>query len=551
MGFLCFLWVDDMLLAQNVVAHGQCGGLLLGCDICLSAARCFGAAQSYWHSLAADLGVTLSPPKRQEISQQVEYTGVVMDTIRGRFFIPGKKLAKLTASLRDFNEASTFTLRALASVRGRVLHYSLCIMYVRPLVPLLSAPSDLDQEDLDCAHPIREHLRHACALLLDIVERFSAAGAPMWPPVPSSLYGRFLRGELADTRVFVIVWDSSKFGWGAVVRWWDNHQGELVVCTWDPVEAEDAQVHREAKGGVRALAAALRRVDLRHSVGIFRNDSVGSLSALRKGSWSSPVLQECAASFNQLCSDSDVEPLFLHAPGSDLVCEGIDAASRDLAIGIAGPACSTRLKTMVFSLAARHGWRITVDAFASFGNRLVDRYFSEFPEPDAEAVDALAVTDWYASRCPGCGLLHRETLHVFAPRPMMRRCMAKAAQDGVRAIVVVALSITAFYWRGLLEVALPVNDRGDLFEPLRNLREMLTLPDQYRGTALALFAVDFSRFASRSAAADTAPGCGQEHLFRGRPSEGHTSDVEDRSRIRHRLSQSCGLATGDSTPPSK
>jgi hypothetical protein len=134
---------------------------------------------------------------------------------------------------------------------------------------------------------------------------------------------------------------------------------------------------------------------------------------------------------------------------------------------------------------------------------------------------------------------------------MMRRFMAKAAQDGVRAIVVVALSITAFYWRGLLEVAVPVNDRGDLFEPLRNLREMLTLPDQYRGTALALFAVDFSRLASRSAAADIAPGCGQEHLFRGRPSEGHTPDAEDRSRIRHRLSQSCGLATGDCTPPSK
>jgi len=44
-----------------------------------------------------------------------------------------------------------------------------------------------------------------------------------------------LRGELADTRVFVLVRDSSKLGW-RVVRWWDNPQGELVVCTRDPVE---------------------------------------------------------------------------------------------------------------------------------------------------------------------------------------------------------------------------------------------------------------------------------------------------------------------------
>ena len=93
-------------------------------------------------------------------------------------------------------------------------------------------------------------------------------------------------------------------------------------------------MHREAKGGVRALAAALRRADLRNSVGIFRNDSVASLAALRKGSWSSPVLQECATSFNELCTESGVEPLFLHAPGSDLVREGIDAASRDLAMAL-------------------------------------------------------------------------------------------------------------------------------------------------------------------------------------------------------------------------
>ena len=121
---------------------------------------------------------------------------------------------------------------------------------------------------------------------------------------------------------------------------------------------------------------------------------------------------------------------------------------------------------------------------------------------------------------------------------MMRRFMAKAAEDGARAIVVVPLSITAFYWRGLLEVALPVNDRGDLFQPLRNIREMLTQSEQYRGTALALFAVDFSRLALHSVAAEIAPGCGKEQQYRGRSSEWHARDVEDRSRIRQGFGQS-------------
>lgn len=540
LGILCFLWVDDLFMAQNIAAHGRCGGLSLGCPVCISAAGRFALAQSYWHSLAVDLGITLSLSKRQQISQRAEYTGIVLDTISGRFFIPEKKLVKLRASLTDFGESEAFTLRSLASVRGRILHYSLCIMYIRPLVPLLSAPADFDLQDLDASHPMSVALQRACTLLLGLVDRFSAAGAPMWPSVPSSLYGRLLRGELTGVRVFAIVWDSSKLGWGAVLRWQHNLQGELIVCTWDPGEAEDAQVQREAKGGVRALAAALKIADLRNSVGIFRNDSVGSLSALRKGCSSSPALQECATTFNQLCADFCVEPLFLHAPGSVLVEEGIDSASRDLASKIAGPACSPSLKRKVFSLAARHGWSITVDAFASFGNRVVDRYFSEYAEPESEAVDAFAVTDWHASLCPGCGLWHRETLHVFAPSTVMRRFMAKAAEDGARAIVVTPFSITSSFWRGLLEAAMPVNDRGDLYELLRNLEDLLIEPENYRGSHLALLAVDFSRldgWARRSVVEQIAPGCGEERRFRGRPLEGHAQDVEDRSRIMQQLGQ--------------
>jgi len=414
-----------------------------------------------------------------------------MDTIEGRFYIPEKKLQKLQAALHELSESTSFTLRTLSSVRGRALHYSICITYLRPLVPLLAAPTDLDQNDLDRVHPRREVMSEACKIILDIVDRFASAGAPMWPLVPSSVYGKFLRRELAGERVSAIIWDSSAFGWGAVVRWWDNFDGKLVVCTWDPGEAEDAQVHREAKGGVRALEAAAKLVDLRGSICIFRNDAVGALSAFRKGCGSSSILQESATQFSLQCATFGLEPLLLHAPGSDLVFEGVDGASRELAESLAGPACSIAMKDKILSLAARHGWQITVDAFASFSNRLVERYFSEFAEPASEAVDAFAVTDWHSSQCPFCNSWHRETLHVFAPTSLLRRFMAKAVADGIRAIVVVPFSITAFYWRGLLEAALPVNDQGELFSRLRNIRDLLVDPERYKGSSLALFAVDF------------------------------------------------------------
>jgi hypothetical protein len=167
---------------------------------------------------------------------------------------------------------------------------------------------------------------------------------------------------------------------------------------------------------------------------------------------------------------------------------------------------------------------------------VVDRFFSEHAEPDAEAVDALSVTDWNSSVCPACGMEHRETLFVFAPPSLLRRFMAKAEADEVRAIVIVPFSVTAFYWRFLTEVALPVNDAGEFFLVLRNLRQWLVNPELYRGAKLALFAVDFSRQGSRLPNA-LSPGCGQEARFRGRPRHGCVRDQDDRRRIQLALRQ--------------
>jgi hypothetical protein len=114
--------------------------------------------------------------------------------------------------------------------------------------------------------------------------------------------------------------------------------------------------------------------------------------------------------------------------------------------------------------------------------------------------------------------------------------MAKAEADEIRAIVVVPFSVTAFYWRLLTEVALPVNDAGELFLVLRNLQKWLVDPEVYKGAKLALFAVDFSRQGSRLPNA-FSPGCGQEARFRGRPRHGCVRDQDDRRCIQLALRQ--------------
>jgi len=100
----------------------------------------------------------------------------------------------------------------------------------------------------------------------------------------------FLRCELANMHVFVIWRDSPKFGWGAVVQWLNNLQGGRVACAWDPVVAEDAEMHGEAKGGVGAPAAALRFADLRCSERFINRALILRGSPLPACSWLSHLV---------------------------------------------------------------------------------------------------------------------------------------------------------------------------------------------------------------------------------------------------------------------
>lgn len=542
---LCFLWVDDLSLARNIEYHGFCGGLENNCSTCIDALHSFKATQALWHRLAAELGITLNLTKRQEPSQRFEYTGILFDTIRGRLFIPEKKLDKLTTCLRDLAAASETTLRNVLSVQGRVRHYSLCIPYIGPLVPLLCLHT-LNPSNLDVKVPVPRAIRDTCHTILELIYRFAPTGSALWPFVPSSLYGAFLRGETAGAHIAVLAWDSSPIGWGLVIRTHELPNGRLIVGTWAPHQFSDAQVHRETLGGCLSLEAASSVVDLHGATIIFRNDAVGALAALRKGNSQSPVLQDLAVRLSLKCAALEVQPLFLHAPGKDLVAEGIDGASRDLASNIAGPACSTALRGLLFNVAAELSWTITVDAFASECNRLVPRFFSEFAEPGAEAVDALSVTDWDTSICPFCSMHHRETLFAFPPRFLLRRFIAKALADRARALVLVPFSITSAYWPALMTVALPI--RGQSYLRIRNLRTMLTHSHDFPCIELALFAIDFARYPSTKSVV-TTPGCGQESAWRGRSPLGHPSDCEDRRRIRDELELRLRLSNGSREAP--
>ena len=123
-------------------------------------------------------------------------------------------------------------------------------MHVRPQVPAIQDGPE-SEEAYDVRRPMTPALRDAAKRLLDVVDRQAARGAPMWPFVASSLYGAFLRGDTKGARVFAVIWDSSPFGYGIILRSRRDRDGPgtLVVGTLDGSIDASEQIYREAEIG--------------------------------------------------------------------------------------------------------------------------------------------------------------------------------------------------------------------------------------------------------------------------------------------------------------
>jgi hypothetical protein len=462
---------------------------------------------------------------------------MVVDTFLRTLSMPPEKVTRLAAFLESFFDRREASLSDLASLRGRIQHYSACLPHVLPYVALISSVIGTeDDPDYNRVIQLPAIIPEAAVYIRGVLADFARLGRPLWPFVPSTLYAAFLANETGQARIVSLTWDASLHGWGLLLRWWDNKDGKVIIGSLPDSDDMMHQVRREALAGVLSLEAAAREIDLLDATVIFRNDAVGALSALRKGSFSSTFLQVCAMRACHLQRRVRCNPLYLHAPGRVLVAEGIDAHSRDGALEVIGPACGPRIRALVLALAKTCGWTITIDAFASESNCLVPRFFARYAEHAAEAEDAFTVPDWDRSACPTCGLVHRETLFAFPPPPLLNAFVAKARADGVRAIVLTPLAVTAPFWSKLLRASIVPDPKG-----YHRVRSSFALKDSDLPGQLALFAVDFANDTFRRHTSSPAAPCGSEGTFRGRCFAGSPSDTADRQRIHADLA-AVGLA---------
>jgi hypothetical protein len=508
-------WVDDLVLILKSIFHGFCGGLDAGCAVCAATKLLADELEAHWIGLAPRLGVPLSEDKRQEGAQRGEYTGIIVHTIRGLLLIPDRKLLKVMACLQVVALARGTTARELAAVAGRLLHYSICIRHVRPFVPAIWAVIGCEGEpEYDRPITVSDGLRKLCAYLMETVPVYAPRGAPMWPFVPSSLYAALLRGDAAHAKIRVLHFDGSQgSGWGFGIQTSEDLALRIHPNTWAPDFNSATQVHNEAAAGANALDAAERLVDMTDALIIFRNDCAPALSALRKGSSTSPALQDAAMRIARSCARLNADCLFLHVPGTTLVAEGTDGASRSGAERERGPTCGPELRGRVHALAASHGWDISVDLFACTENTVSPRFFGRFPEPAAEAVDALSVPDWDSSSCPVCGARHREVVFAYPPAELLPHFIRKAVADGIRGVILTPTAVTGPHWVKLLRASLDTAGQG--YESIPHPAGLLRHAGPQPPGELALLAVDFRR--PGASTHSLAPPCGAEHAFRPRP----------------------------------
>ena len=124
-------WCDDVIYVIKTQPHGLCGGERSFCVLCLFAKVEARAAQAFIRSESRILHLNLSDDKRQEAAQRVTYTGIVIDSVEGRVFCPDDKRAGIVAAITRLAAGGPRGAREVAAVRGKLIHYSACIPYIR------------------------------------------------------------------------------------------------------------------------------------------------------------------------------------------------------------------------------------------------------------------------------------------------------------------------------------------------------------------------------------------------------------------------------------
>ena len=259
--------------------------------------------------------------------------------------------------------------------------------------------------------------------------------------------------------------------------------------------------------------------DIRGRQVLFVNDCLPVIQAMKKGS-GSEHLQRDAEYMAVAGLEAGAALLFLHVPGTRMIEEGVDGASREGAKRIIGATCTARARATIKALLKRNNWEISIDLFAANCNKMTGRFASWTDEPGSEVVDAFTIPSWNQSVCQ-CGSSHRETFFIFPPVGLERATVKRARSDGARCVFVVPTAYKSGYWMALRNHSI---DRAELTRPDLDFTNVQGTLGKH-----TVFLVDFGTADSLS------PACGQARAPRGRRPLLGNVEREERARVQEEL----------------
>ena len=529
-------YVDDLFFALLMAWHGVCAGLAGGCQTCLAQLQLAKEYAAWIDMVLEDLHLLCSK-KLGLPGQRDVFMGVIVDTFMGQMLLTAEKLSKIMLALQSLLTWNDASPRDIAQIRGKLQNYSLCIQRIKPLIVpftvFIGGPTS--DEEWDHRRGDLVDIKEMAKYLILNLPALAALGAPLWELETITLHEHWCTGRPTGVNIFLATWDAAIPGVAMVFR---NSPHGILSCVgrqFDSLSTVatfprelalagglEAQVHREAWGGVLAFKTLLEKEEVRDCVVFLRNDCAPGLAGLQNGSSRSPILQAASIEILKLAIPRGIFPKFLHVSGEELIREQVDDGSRAKARSLQGPACGADLRAKIVAFATKQGWQLTIDFFASACNRLTERYMSWSEDPNCELVDAFAARSWNSSPCPHCDQSHRETGFFFPPNGLQDRIVRRARSDGARGVFLVPCNPRAPFYVALQKhavAALDIPNEPDMFTH--------TVKPLCKHT---LMAVDFG-----SSDACTA-GCGQETAHRPQGRFVHPVEAEETAALVFKMS---------------
>ncbi len=115
-------FVDDLMKALRVIAHGLCKGIAGGCPVCLAALEIALQKMAFLDKMMKECALEFSDKGDMTIIQCHLYIGIIFDTLKGRIFIGKGKFQKTMQLLQELMQQADCSPRSMAKLRGKFGH---------------------------------------------------------------------------------------------------------------------------------------------------------------------------------------------------------------------------------------------------------------------------------------------------------------------------------------------------------------------------------------------------------------------------------------------